>query len=216
VPAPNAARVAQIDQAISEIQQLGPQARYESLRKIRQSYDGPATAKYNESMTADYLKKQGESLGASDVTSVLRDKLASFDKNTAAANAQYSFMKSVSDVLSATEEVERVRPRVGRRLMQSSAGVLTGGAVAGPWGALIGMMTGPMMDAISRAGVTTKIATARFLANAADALRNGRAIEAQRLMQAAAKRANVWKTAAVGAAEVSPAVPSRQSESPSQ
>src|SRR5207247_10371873 len=113
VPGPNAARVAVIDQAVDELRQLGPEARYEPIRRIRQAYDSQAKTVYSPSVTADYLKAHGGKLGAADGTGTLREGLARWDPKTAAANSQYSLYRTANDVLEATAEVERTRPKVG-------------------------------------------------------------------------------------------------------
>lgn len=172
VPAPNQARVSQITQAIQEIQQLGPYASYEALRRIRESYDGPAKAIYSPSMTADYMARMGDKLGASDVSGVLRDKLGVFDPNTAKANADYALYKSASDVLAATEETQRTRPTTGRKMLTAAVGGSLGEAIHPGVGMAIGVALGPLVDEALNAGLTTKIATARQLANLADALRS--------------------------------------------
>lgn len=173
IPAPNRARVAQIDQAISELKTLGADARYEDLRKIRQAYDGPAKAVYSPSMTADFLAKKGESLGAADVTGTLRDHLAKMDPQTAAANAQYSLYKTAHDVLDATAEVERVRPTVGRRIIARMAGTIIGEQGGGVAGAVAGYALGPMVDAVASSGWTTQLKTAQLLSKLATAIRSG-------------------------------------------
>jgi len=174
VPAPNRARVAQIDQAISELKQLGPIAKYEPLRRIREAYDGPAKAVYNPSMTADFLTAQGSKMGAADVTGVLRDRLAAMDPATAAANADYSLWKKASDVITAAEETERVRPTVGRTLMARGLGAAAGGGLDGGLGAAIGAMVGPLIErTLAGAAPATKLIVARQMAAMADALRAG-------------------------------------------
>ena len=182
VPAPNAARVAQIDQAISEIEQLGPVARYESLRRIREAYDGPAKAKYSPSMTQDFIKAQGGASGAADVTDALRTHLATLDPQTATANAQYSLMKTARDVMDATAEVERTRPKVGRQIMARLTGTLGGGQVAGTAGAVTGFVFAPIIEAAMSAGVTTQLQTAKFLTQLASAIRSGNQTAALGLM----------------------------------
>jgi hypothetical protein len=173
VPGPNAARVEAIDQAIDEIRQLGPQARYESLRRIRQAYDGPAKAIYNPSMTADFLKAQGGKLGAADVSGALREALGTMDPATAAANAEYSLYRGLDDVLEAAKETEAARPKVGRRIMSATAGMVTGGAAGGLKGAAIGTVLGPIADAAASAGWTVKLQVAQGLKSLASAVRTG-------------------------------------------
>lgn len=173
VPAPRQTRVAQIDQAISELRQLGPVTRYEPLRRIREAYDQVARVKYAPSITADFLAKQGEASGAADVTGVLRERLAAADPATAAANAEYSVARRASDVLDATAEVERTRPRVGRQIVTRALTTLIGEHAAGAPGAIVGYVLAPIADAAMNSGVTTKLKTARAMANFATAIRRG-------------------------------------------
>ena len=173
VPAPNRARVAAIDQAIKEIEALGPQAPYEALRRIRQAYDGPAETIYNPSMTADFLTAQGGKLGAADVTGTLRSTLAKADPRTAAANAEYSLYRSADDVLSAVAEVERVRPRVGRAIMARLTGTVAGQQAAGLPGAAAGYLFAPVVDSALASGFTTQLKTAQLMQNLATAVRSG-------------------------------------------
>jgi hypothetical protein len=173
VPGPNAGRVAEIDRAISELKQLGPVTRYEPIRLIRQAYDGPAKTVYNPSLTADFLKAQGSKLGAADVTSVFRDQLAKWDPQTAAANSDYSLFRKMDDVLEATREVERVRPKVGRQIMARLTGVMFGSEAAGVKGAVAGYLGGPIVDSLLSSAPTTKIKTAQIMAQMAKAIRTG-------------------------------------------
>jgi len=173
VPSPNAARVAVIDRAIAELQQLGPKTTYEPIRRIRQAYDGPAKAVYSPAVTADFLKAQGGKLGAADVTGVLREHLAQWDPRTAAANADYALYRTADDVLGATAEVERTRPRVGRQIIARATGAIIGGEQAGIVGAGAGFVLGDILNAALSAGVTTKLQTARIMSQLADALRAG-------------------------------------------
>lgn len=183
VPRPNATRVAAIDRAIGELQKLGPSARYESLRRIREAYDGPAQTVYSPSMTADFLKAQGAKLGAADVTGVLREYLAKADPQTAAANAEYSLFRKASDVLRAAEETERVRPNMFRKTMGRVTGAATGGAAGGGAGAVAGVITADFLDMVARSGITTKVATARMMARLEDALRGHRSAEVQAILK---------------------------------
>jgi hypothetical protein len=173
VPAPNAARVAEIDRAIDELQQLGPAARYESIRRIRQAYDGPAKAVYNPSLTQDFMKAQGGKLGAADVTGVLREALAKWDPETAKANAQYSLYKSANDTLNAVAEVEKTRPKVGRRIAARVLTTILGEHAAGVPGAVGGYLLSPAVDAATGAGFTTRLQTANLMTRLATAIRAG-------------------------------------------
>jgi len=173
VPGPNAARVAMIDQAIDELRKLGPVTRYDPIRTIRQAYDGAAKPVYSPAVTADYLKQQGKALGAADVTGVLREQLAQWDPQTAAANAEYSLYRTTDDVMRATAEVERTRPRVGRQIIARMTGTILGGQQAGLTGAAVGYAAGPIVESALACGATTQLKTAALLGKLADAIRRG-------------------------------------------
>lgn len=172
-PHHNAARIAEIDAAIKEVQALGPVARYEAIRRIRQSYDPVAKAKYAPSVTEDFLAKSGQASGAADVTGVLREHLAQWDPATAAANADYHIYRTADDALEAVRQVERSRPRVGRQIMARLTGTLFGGQQAGVPGAVAGYVGAPLVDQMLSSGMTTKLKTARLMQNLADAIRAG-------------------------------------------
>lgn len=173
VPGPNAARVAVIDQAIAELKQLGPVTRYDPVRTMRHAYDGQAKVVYSPAVTADFLKARGSALGAADVTSVLRESLAKWDGPTATANAQYSLYRTADDVLKATAEVERVRPKVGRQIIARMTGTILGGQQAGAPGAVAGYVAGPLVDSALASGVTTQLKTAALLAKLSSAIQGG-------------------------------------------
>lgn len=183
VPGPNRERVGQIDQVLKELQQLGPVARYEPLRRIREAYDQSAKAVYSPALTADFLKRRGESLGAADVTATLRDHLAQMDPATAKANGDYSLYKSASDILKATEETERARPKVLRGVVARSGGAIAGAQSGGAVGAGLGVMVGTMVQRAAELAPTTKILVARQFAKAADLLRAGKAAKAQAVVK---------------------------------
>jgi hypothetical protein len=173
VPEPNNPRVAVIDRAIAELRQLGPVARYDDIRTIRQAYDGPAKVVYNPSLTQDFLKAQGGKFGAADVTGVLREQLAKWDPETAAANADYHLYKTAEDVLEATRETERARPRVGRQIMTRLTTTMAGGQAGGPVGAATGFILGPVVDGALSSGLTIKLQVADRMARLARAIRAG-------------------------------------------
>lgn len=198
-PAPNAARLASIDQVIKEVQQLGSIARYESLRRIRQAWDAVAKTVYSPAVTADYLKAKGGALGAADATAAIREQLAKMDPSTAAVNEKYSLYKTANDVLDATAEVERTRPKVGRAIMARLTGSLVGGETAGAMGAVAGFALGPTMEAILSAGGTTKLVTAQLMQKLAAAIRSGD-VQAVDSLLGKLKRAAVKLTPASAAA----------------
>lgn len=205
VPGPNAGRVAEIDRAIAEVRQLGPIARYESLRRIREAYDGPAKAIYNPSMTADYLKAQGSKMGAADVTGAIRESLANFEPDTAKANATYSLYRAANDVLTATQETERVRPKVGRGLMNRMTGAMVGAHEGGTIGGAIGVVAGEIATRASEMAPTFQIAIARRMAAVADALRAGDPAEAQQILDRAVARFPAVKSGLKFSGKMTPA-----------
>ncbi len=173
LPGPNAVRAAQLDQAITELKQLGPVARYDDLKTIRQAYDGPAKAIYSPSMTADFLAKRGESLGAADVTGTMREHLAKMDPETARANATYALYRGADDVLKAVAETEKTRPEVGRRIVGRLTATLVGEQAGGLPGAALGWLAGPVVDSIASADYTTKLKWAQAQSALAKAIRAG-------------------------------------------
>ncbi len=194
VPAPHADRVAAIDKAIAELRALGPVTRYGPLRTIRMAWDGPAKVKYSPSITADFLKNQGFANGAADVTGVIRENLAKLDPETAAANAEYSLYKTATDVMDATAEIERSRPKIGRQIMARLTGATVGGQTAGAAGAVGGFVLGPALDAALNAGATTKLQTAQLMSKLAKAIQRGDQGHVNSLaiqLQSIAKRASV-------------------------
>lgn len=205
-PLPHADRLAAIDQVIDEVKQLGPVARYDALKTIRQAWDGVARVKYAPSVTQDFLKKQGYASGAADAAGALRDHLARFDPETAAANADYSFYRTAHDVLKATEEIERSRPTVGRQIMTKMTGSVVGGAEAGPAGALVGLTLGPVLDSVLSSGVTVKLQAAQTMQKLASAIRSGnpQAVESlAQLLKRVSQGAIVAKAAAATKADES-------------
>lgn len=181
VPGPNGARVAVIDRAIAELEQLGPVTRYEPIRRLRQAYDGPAKVTYSPAVTPDYLAARGGALGAADVTGTLRDALAKWDPETAKANVDYSLYRTADDVMCATAETERARPRVGRQIMARLTGVLFGQQAGGPAGAVTGYVGGPLVDSALASGFTTKLKTAALMQRLAEAIRKGNVAETNSL-----------------------------------
>lgn len=173
VPGPNQGRVAVLDQAIREIEALGPVAPYESLRRVRAAYDGPAEVRYNPAVTPDFLANQAKATASADVAGAIRDVLANADPVTAAANAEYSLARSARDITKAAQELERARPRTGRQIMAKLTGSIIGGAEGGAAGAVTGYAVGPVIDQLMSSGFTTKLQTAKMMQELATAIRTG-------------------------------------------
>lgn len=173
VPGPVQPRADVIQQALAEVDALGPAVSYEALRKLRQAYDKQAAVKYAPSITQDFLKVQHGAEGAADVASALRDAMSAIDPDTAKANSNYSVWRKAHDVLRATADVERTRPTVGRKIIARAAGTITGGEAGGTLGAIIGYTVGPIVDGIMSSAPTTKVVTARVLSDLSKALKAG-------------------------------------------
>jgi hypothetical protein len=186
-PGPNAPQIATLRRIRDEVAQLGPVAPYESVRRIRQAWDQVAKVKYSPAMSPDFLAKQGEAFAASRGTATLRDALAQADPGTAAANADYALFKSAHDVLKATEETERARPRVLRGIVARTGGAMVGAESGGVVGAGLGVMLGAMVERAAELAPTSKIVVARQLAKAADLFRGGQVPQAQAVVQQTAK-----------------------------
>lgn len=186
-PSPNAAKIATLRQIRSEIATLGPVAPYESVRRVRQAWDQVSKPKYLPSTAADALKSQGEAFAAERGTAAMRQALADTDPASAAAYKDYSLYKAAHDVLTATEEAERVRPKVGRRLLGRGGGAIAG-AEAGGWsGAVVGSILGSVLERAVELAPTTKILIARKLASVADLLRANQPAQAQAALRQAGK-----------------------------
>lgn len=178
-PGPNRAQIGTLKQIRDEVAQLGPVAPYEAVRRIRQAWDQVAKVKYSPAMSPDFLAKQGEATAAMKGTGAIRDALSAADPQTATANAQYSLYKTANDVLQATEETERARPRVLRGIVARTGGAMVGAESGGAIGAGVGVLLGTVVERVADLGVTAKIVVARKLASVADLLRGGNVQQAE-------------------------------------
>lgn len=182
-PAPNSPEIGTLRRIRDEIAQLGPVAPYEAIRRIREAWDKVAKVKYMPSTAQDVLKAQGDATGAYKATGAIRDALAEVDPATAAANKNYSLYRTANDVMEATAEAERVRPRIGRGLMRTAAGATAGAVSGGGVGAAIGATVGAIVNRAVEAAPTLQIVIARRLAAVADAIRAGEIGQAQAILQ---------------------------------
>ena len=187
-PAPNSVQIATLKQIRNEVAALGPVAPYEAVRRIRQAWDHVAKVKYSPAMSPDFLAKQGEANAALSGTGAIRDALASADPATATANAQYSLYKTAHDVLQATEETERARPRVLRGILARTGGAMAGAEAGGIVGAGVGVILGSVVERAAELAPTHKILVARQLAGVADLLRGGNVAQAERTLRTIGSR----------------------------
>lgn len=184
VPGPNRNTVRVLNQMISELEQVAGKkhglARFEAIRRIRESWDKVAKVKYNPSLTQDYMRLTGEAQGAYIGTSVLRDWLAKWSPETAKANASYKLWRTAKDVMDAVEEVERVRPS-RRHGVEAAVGALPGVAQGDVFQAMMGAVVLPAIDAAIYSGVTVQPRLAGLLSDLATAIRTGNTTRVQSL-----------------------------------
>lgn len=187
-PGPNSAQIDTLKKIRDEVARLGPVAPYESVRRIRQAWDQVAKVKYSPAMSPDFLAKQGEATAAMKGTGAIRDALSAADPQTATANAQYSLYKTANDVLQATEETERARPRVLRGIVARTGGAMVGAESGGMVGAGVGVLLGSVVERAAELAPTAKIVIARQLASVADLLRGGKGQQASDVLRTLARR----------------------------
>ena len=171
---PYKGQVEQITQAIKDVQSHGQTITYDDLKTLRQAYDQRGKPKYSPAVTPGYDQVQATAQGAADAASAMRNRMAQMDPAMKGPNADYHLYKGVQDVLRATEETEMGRPTRGREIMARTAASVAGEAAGGVKGAVAGWLVGPFIDSALQSGVTTKIGTARALAQLADAIRAGK------------------------------------------
>jgi hypothetical protein len=180
VPKPNTdAQRAVLQDAITRLKQLGPIARYDDLRTLRQGYDLGADYKPSPLSTPEEkVTSQQNSAGNSGAAGAIRDALAKDDPNLAKKNAQFSIWKNAQDVVAAADELNRTQAKGGTYAVVSKITpiLLGGGAGAAtgiPGGAEIGGFIGGALKMAQDAGVTTKVAVARGLSDLSDAIKSG-------------------------------------------
>ncbi len=183
-PAPNSAEIATLRRIRDEVSALGPVAPYESIRRIRQSWDKVAKVKYLPATAQDALKSQGDATAAAKGTAAMREGLAQADPASAQAYQQYSLYKNANDVVQAAEEADRVRPNRGRGIMARAVGAGIGAKEGGALGAMIGATVASIADKAAEMAPTFQIAIARKLAAVADAIRSGAPEKAQAMTDA--------------------------------
>lgn len=182
IPPGRESQVAQLDDAIDSVQQLGPVARYDDLRKIRQGLDSIAKPVYSPAVTPDFLTKQGQAQGAASAAGALRESLAQADPTAAAANSEYSFWRKANDVIQSAQELENGRPAVGRALMSRLTGSVVGATAGGGLGAAVGAILAPTLESATRS-VSLKLLTGRMLGLVSQTLRTGDVEGATRALQ---------------------------------
>jgi hypothetical protein len=173
-PATRAARLAALKQARAEVEALGAVTNLPNLRKLRQSWDEGAKAVFTPDIAADAMKLKNAGYGWADARSAVSDYLASKHPELKPLNADVSVWIKARDVLQAAEEIERVRPTVGRSIMARGLGAATGAAGAGVPGAIAGAVVAPVVERVlANLQPSMRVIAARQMAKLADALRAG-------------------------------------------
>ena len=176
-------QMAVLDRAIQQVQDMGPTAPFDQLRRLKQQWQQSAKAIYTPSVATDALKHQASGQGFADAAGAVQDYLVQREPSTAAPNATYTLFKRAAEVMRATEETERVRPKVGQGLLMRATGAMVGAHEGGAVGAGIGAVVGEMANRAAQMAPTFQIVIARRLAAVADALRGGDAVKADAIVQ---------------------------------
>jgi hypothetical protein len=202
-PATRAARLSSLKTALQEVQSLGKSTNLDNLRKLKQSWGEGGKAVYTPDIAADAAKLKNAGHGWADANSVVGDFLGKQHPELSPLNADVSLWIKASDVVQAAEEIERVRPTVGRSIMARGIGAAAGGAGAGVPGAITGAIVAPIIEkVIASASPAMKMTIGRQLANMADALRRGNRAKAQTILSSITKMVPAG-AAARGVSEVS-------------
>jgi len=173
-PELRAPRLAALRQARAEVVRLGPQASPAQLRQLRIAWDEGAEAVFTPRTADNFRAVRQEGHGWADARTALNDTIVGRHRELAPLNADATLWTTLRDVLQATEEIERVRPRVGRSLMARGLGAATGAAAGGPLAAGFGAIIAPTIEsAMAGATPTAKLLLARQLMRFADALHGG-------------------------------------------
>lgn len=189
-PSANADQAGAIRKALDEIDALGDNASITDLRQLAKAWGKGAKNQYIRDATADAFKLRGEGSGWADSERVLRDYIADQDPRIAKQNEIYHAYRSARDVLEAADAVARTRPP-GRSLAGAVAGAAGGAALGGVEGATLGTVLVPVLDAMVSGKATTRINTARTILKFTDAMRAGKAAQAQASLADLARRANI-------------------------
>lgn len=183
-PATRAARMSALKQALQEVENLGGVTNLPNLRKLRQSWDEGAKAVFTPDIAADAFNLKNAGHGWADARTVLADYLGTKHPELKPLNAEVSLWVKARDVMQAAEDIERVRPTVGRSIMARGLGAATGAAGGGPVGAAVGAMVGPVIERVlANVQPAMRMIAARHLADLADALRSGNQARAAKLVK---------------------------------
>jgi hypothetical protein len=137
-------------------------ANYNAIKTLRQAWDSRAAqGKIYAQSAADFATKEGAE-AAGTAAGHMRTVMADRESGVAAANADWSLMKSARDVLKAKAEAEGARAGQFPRTTARVGGAIAGGEAGGAVGAITGALLSDVVEGVMRSGLTTKIQTARL------------------------------------------------------
>jgi hypothetical protein len=173
-PAAERARAAALDQAIAEVQQIGPYTNTQNLAQLRNSWKTPASAAFVPEINPNFQEIRQSAKGWADAWSALQDTLTDRHPELKPLNADYHVWKQAADVMDALADQQRVKPTIGRTLMARAGGGAVGAALGGGAGAGVGQVVGPLVERglTQTVAPATKLFIARRLGGLADALRS--------------------------------------------
>src|SRR5262245_14185083 len=183
-PVLRAERLAALRQARTEVAGLGRSASPSQLRQLRIAWDEGAEAVFTPKTADNFRGLRQEGHGWADARTALNNVIVGRNPHIAPLNADAHLWTMARNVVQAAEEVERVRPRVGRRLVGSMIGAGIGGYGGGGFGAALGAAIAPTVEmALASASPTVKLTMARGLARLSDAIATGSPRAAQAAIQ---------------------------------
>lgn len=178
-------RAGSLQQAMQELDALGPYTNTDNLVKLRNQWKEAAKSAFVPEVNPNALQLRAAGKGWADAWGATQDFLTDRYPQLKPLNADYRVWKQASDVMEALADRERVRPTVGRSIMAAGVGAMAGGAAGGELGATIGSMVGPLVERglVSTLGPAMKLTAARQLQSLADALRTGNLPKASMLVR---------------------------------
>ncbi len=186
--------------AVREIQRLGDRIDPSDLRRLAGDWGQMAKREFAPSTGPDYLRTRGEGRGWADAEGVLRQHLGDMFPDIRPLNSRYTLLRSAVDAMRAAEEAEQVSKGAGafpasvRRATERAAGATAGALAGGAGGAVVGFIVGPLIDSALTGGVTLQVGVARAMARFADAVRSGRAAQAEAALMKAQQTTGVKLT----------------------
>lgn len=200
VPMGNAEKVAALQAARLELQQMGPKLDAKSVRTLRQSWDRLADHVWEPKTNAGWEKVREVGKGYAAARDALNEATMQVYPHLRPAAADASFSIKATDLLRQLQETENARSQRIRTTAATVGGAIIGDAMGGgPAGLALGAIVAPAIDylMVEKALPATKIRAARLMTELSDELRkNGQTARAMSLGQ---QLRNVAAPAASGA-----------------